>query len=596
MASISANGSRGHHNFTLNVWENSTDTSSNTSNVGWSLVLSPIQAGWDWNIRNISWNVNVNGAGYSGTIQSYDGSSTVTIASNSLTVGHDNNGSKTIDFSFSINDGANRSYTPGSCSASGSMALTNIPRQAKITSANNFTDEDNPTIGFSNPGGYTMNVWLEPNPSGPHICVRNNIPNTGSYTWELTNEERQQLRQACTSNSCIIRIGIYTIIGSTSYASYVDRIFSIVNGNPTFEDFEYEDTNEAIVTLTGDNQALVKGLSTLQVTIPVADKMTAIKEATEKNYVATIDTINQNQNYDEENDVVFNLGTVNVSGTQRLNIRAYDSRNNSTLVYKDITVYDYAKPVINFTAERLNNFEAQTTLKIRGSFSSLNINNIEKNTIQSVQYRYKENNSETWGNWTNVLFAINNNEFNCSDVIITLDNTKEFNIEVKVIDNLSDSNSILQVDVGKSIFFISSNEKTCYINDYEVATFNRVYPVGSIYLSINNTDPADLFGIGTWELITDKFLLGAGNDYNGGTTGGESTHTLTVDEIPPHSHTFQGVNDGTTVQTSTGSYPAKIYQDHAPNWPGYFINNTGGGQAHNNMPPYLAVYIWKRIA
>lgn len=468
MASISANGSRGHHNFTLNVWENSTDTSSNTSNVGWSLVLTPIQAGWDWNISGISWNVNVNGVGYSGTIQSYDGRSTVTIASNSLIVGHDNNGDKQIGFSFSINDGANRSYTPGSCSSSGSMWLSHINRWAIVTSANNFNDEQNPTMTFSNPAGYTMNAWLELNPTGDHLCIRNNIPNTGSYTWELTSEEREQLRARCTGNSATIRYGIYSNIGGSLYASYINKTFTIVNGNPVFENFTYQDTNTAITNITGNNQVLVKGLSTLQATISTSNKMTAIKGTTEKNYIATIDTINQSQNYDDENDIVFNLGTINVSGTQKLNIRAYDNRNNSTLVSKDIRIYDYAKPVINFTAKRLNNFEAQTTLKINGSFSSLNIDNVEKNTIQSVQYRYKESNSETWGNWTNVLFAINNNEFNCSNVIIALDNTKEFDVEVKVTDNLSDNSAINSIDVGKSIFFISSNEKQCYINDKKI--------------------------------------------------------------------------------------------------------------------------------
>ena len=74
-----------------------------------------------------------------------------------------------------------------------------------------------------------MNVWLEPNPNGTHLCVRNGIPNTGSYTWELTTEERNQLRQACTSNSCTVRYGIYTIIGGTTYSSYVDKTMTRSN-------------------------------------------------------------------------------------------------------------------------------------------------------------------------------------------------------------------------------------------------------------------------------------------------------------------------------------------------------------------------------
>lgn len=468
MASISANGARGHHNFTLNVWENSINQTNNSSNVGWSLVLSPVQTGWDWNISGVNWSVSINGVNYSGTIPSYDGRSSVTIASSSLDVGHDNYGDKQIGFNFSINDTRGASYTPGSCSASGTMWLTHIDRWAIVTSAVDFNDEGTPTMTFVNNAGYPMSAWLEVNPVGEHLCIRENIQNTGTYTWQLTNEERQQLRQKCTSNSAIIRYGLYSNIGGTLYASYVDKIFTIVNGNPVFEDFEYEDTNTAVTTITGDNQVLVKGISTLQATIPIADKMTALKEATGKNYVATIGAINQSENYSDENDVVFNLGAIDNAGVQRLNIRAYDSRNNSTLVYKDITVYDYAKPIVNFTAERLNNFENQTTLKINGSFSSLVINNVEKNTIQSVQYRYKEKDSQTWGNWVSAIFTLNNNEYLCNDIIISLDNTKAFDIEVKTVDNLSNNTANTSIDVGKSIFFISSNEKKCYINDERV--------------------------------------------------------------------------------------------------------------------------------
>ena len=66
--------------------------------------------------------------------------------------------------------------------------------------------------------------------------------------------------------------------------------------------------------------------------------------------------------------------------------------------------------------------------------------------------------------------------------------------------------------------------------------------------------------------------------------------------MPNHGHSFSGVNDGASVNSSIGSYPARIYQDKAPNWTGYFINNNGGGKEHNNMPPYLSVYVWVRVS
>lgn len=124
-----------------------------------------------------------------------------------------------------------------------------------------------------------------------------------------------------------------------------------------------------------------------------------------------------------------------------------------------------------------------------------------------------------------------------------------------------------------------------------------VYPVGSIYMSVNSTSPATLFG-GTWEAIQGKFLLGAyGNTYKAGSTGGEATHTLTVDEMPKHTHSMYSGNSGApdTWEPDGGSYLVdSVTQDKHTWWASLGMNYSGGGAEHNNMPPYLAVYIWKR--
>lgn len=133
-----------------------------------------------------------------------------------------------------------------------------------------------------------------------------------------------------------------------------------------------------------------------------------------------------------------------------------------------------------------------------------------------------------------------------------------------------------------------------------------VYPVGSIYLSVNSTSPASLFG-GTWEQLKDRFLLGAGSAYAAGSTGGEAAHTLTINEIPSHAGHLYGnaggvngkgdakgawlkeININSSLTTSYGwNYKNNEY---------YPVNRSlGGGAAHNNMPPYLAVYMWKRVS
>lgn len=117
-----------------------------------------------------------------------------------------------------------------------------------------------------------------------------------------------------------------------------------------------------------------------------------------------------------------------------------------------------------------------------------------------------------------------------------------------------------------------------------------IYPIGAIYLSVSATNPAILFG-GKWEQIKDRFLLAAGDTYRAGSTGGEAKHTLTIAEIPSHSHkTWLGTTGGAQETLSTGDRT-----EH--NWGATgALEATGGGQAHNNMPPYLTVYMWKRVA
>ena len=124
-----------------------------------------------------------------------------------------------------------------------------------------------------------------------------------------------------------------------------------------------------------------------------------------------------------------------------------------------------------------------------------------------------------------------------------------------------------------------------------------LYPVGAIYTSTVATSPASLFG-GTWEILNDVFLLAAGSYANAGTFGGEATHTLTVNELPAHTHT------ATVYGIGSGNYTANaaklVYKDNTTTaWISEglsWVDSTGGSQSHNNLPPYLAVYMWKRVS
>lgn len=123
------------------------------------------------------------------------------------------------------------------------------------------------------------------------------------------------------------------------------------------------------------------------------------------------------------------------------------------------------------------------------------------------------------------------------------------------------------------------------------------YPIGAIYLSVDSTSPSELFG-GEWEQIKDVFLLAGGNTYEVGSTGGEANHTLTVDEMPSHTHGVGYANNLNNIQLNGGggAYRVPWSTDGANGNSELIAKSTGGNKPHNNMPPYLAVYVWKRIA
>lgn len=131
-----------------------------------------------------------------------------------------------------------------------------------------------------------------------------------------------------------------------------------------------------------------------------------------------------------------------------------------------------------------------------------------------------------------------------------------------------------------------------------------MYPIGSIYRSVNSTDPSELFG-GKWELLKDVFLMAAGDSYPAGSKGGEAEHVLTVEEMPIHDHSLESItgtddmnfingsgsfllqNSDTTMGWSSAKNAQMMYGN---------TGSTGGSQPHNNLPPYLAVYTWVRTA
>ena len=167
--------------------------------------------------------------------------------------------------------------------------------------------------------------------------------------------------------------------------------------------------------------------------------------------------------------------------------------------------------------------------------------------------------------------------------------------------------TIATTDLGKTPPKVAVLDNSGWI--YYRTPVDLIYPVGSIYMSVNATNPKELFG-GTWEQIKGRFLLGMSSSYPAGSTGGEATHTLTVSEMPSHNgHLSAGIAG--TAPMGKGNYKGYLNssvmnsfpEGNYRGWNVYLGNEmhpaseaTGGDQPHNNMPPYLAVYTWKRTA
>ena len=164
------------------------------------------------------------------------------------------------------------------------------------------------------------------------------------------------------------------------------------------------------------------------------------------------------------------------------------------------------------------------------------------------------------------------------------------NLNVKCITSKNNKFS-LDSDGNLTVNSITSNDNK-NLNITEIC--NVIYPIGSVYISINNIEPSSLFG-GTWEKLEDRFLLASGKTYTNGNIGGEATHKLTIDEMPSHTHTLYIDAKGTTIPAWWTRH-LFVQNDSPHEAQPNNLTSTGNSQPHNNMPPYLVVNMWKRTA
>lgn len=274
-------------------------------------------------------------------------------------------------------------------------------------------------------------------------------------------------------------------------------------------------------------------------------------------------------------------------------VTATDNRGLQSTGTVKQTYYAYSKPYVTASLKRESDTSQKGTVSASGTYSTI-LNN-------TVSMSIKRNDASSA---TSVTPTLSSGNISFSKAYTDLYYTLSFSITVTVTDSFGESMSTTAyLGVGQYAFAMIKQGVVLgpdsYLFDKQSvirSVLDFFYPVGTIYTTEDKDfNPSTRWG-GTWELIKDRMIIGAGNSYAVKSTGGEATHTLTGKEIPPHNHTspvrIQWYNEIRNGVMFTGWGASNAQVDYTTQYTGY----AGEGHAHNNLPPYYSAYIWRRTA
>lgn len=363
-----------------------------------------------------------------------------TVATGSKTIKHDAQGLK----SFSASVKAAVYVTNINCTGKGTWDIKQIPRQATLTAAPNFTDVENPKINYSNPAGTnvtSLQACISLTGMVPDIPYRD-ISKTGTeYIFNLTEAEKSILRNATSgSNSRAVTFYVRTIIDGQTFYSSLRKTFTITNGAPILKPTAI-DVNATTVALTGDNNKFVKFYSNVQ----FDSGATAQKAATIKSQRVTCGTNAANQG----------TGTFNGVESGSLTFTASDSRGNTTTQTINKTLIEYVKLTCNASVE---NPDTSGTMKlyIDGRYWDGHFGAVDNGL--TVQYRIKPSGG-SYGSWITIWAALpGGHTYTCDETITGLDYTRAYTIQARAYDAISTVTSAEMVVRSTPVFDWSAED------------------------------------------------------------------------------------------------------------------------------------------
>lgn len=422
------------------TWSATQDIATNTSTISWTLKGAG-NASSSW-YKAGGFQVTINGESELNKstdyrITLYNGTK---VASGSIKIKHGSDGKKS--FSISVKGGI---YTYArNVSGSKSFTLDTIPRAATISAAQDFTDEGNPKITYSNLAGSsatTLQACIANSTGSTVYCAYRDISKSGtSYTFTLTDAERTTLRNACKSaKSMKVRFYVKTIIGGNTYTKYLEKTLTITNAAPTVS-MTVVDTDSAMIALTGSADKLVKYYSDAKYTVTASGN----KGASISSYKVECGT----------KSATTATGTFSNVESGTFTVTVTDSRGYTTTKTVTKTIANYIKLTndISFDSAAV---DGSVHIKWKGNYFNGSFGSVA-NTC-TVSYRYKEDGG-SYGSWVTATATKSGNTYSVDTKVTGLNYKKTYIFQTRVADKITSKESETVTVTFQPVFDWGAND------------------------------------------------------------------------------------------------------------------------------------------
>lgn len=552
----SFNTSKYNNTIGLNLsWTGTQSVANNQTTIKWTLKSSGGSSGDWWYAAPIT--VVINGTtvlSVTSRFKLYGGGAYK--KTGTIVITHNEDGTKSVAmsvraaiYSASVN-----------CTGSKTFTLDKINRYATISDAPDFFDVDNPTIYYNNYAGElvdTLQACISISGSSDDIAYRDISKTGSSYTFNLTQAERNILLSACpNSNTLGVTFRIKTVVSGQTFTSDLAKTMTVKDANPTISSPSYQDTNNTTYGITGNRTKIIQGLSTVRFNFST---LAALKYATLTSIAITVNAITVSSSLTGSTaiDKYIDFGVIDSASNLSASITLTDSRGNKTTISLPITMLSWSLPSAIISCARQKNYYDATDLTVDANYSSLD----GQNTIL-IQYQYKKTTDSSYS----ALVTIQDNV----QTTFSISNVYQWNIRIILTDRLGTTTYNLIVNRGIPLVMFDKLHKSVGINCLPSAD-ETLEVNGEVSVGGDITSNSDISATGAvnGDSVNATQDINAGGEVSGATgsfTGNVSANGVSL----PHKYneTEQVVGywiDGSPIYEKTIVLPSAVTVN-ANNW------------------------------